>query len=537
MCDSPPSMPAPLTASEETFVRTALSKLDGRHFDVLIIGGGISGTPAAQHLAGAGYSVCLVEKNDFASATTSRSGRLLHCGLRYLAPSRSFWEFLQPQVFAAAFGTAKRSMEARGEFVLTTPERAHPIEIAIPIFEGAPYSGWQIDLGARLLQGFNKGKVPLEYRRVSATEGRSHPFARGLRDGGKLSAVVVFRDYQFDWPERICIDAALDAERLGAVIRNYTAATSIERLPAGGWKLGLIDTLSPPHGASVTGNILLNMTGTWIDQLNRQVSPPGEPKRKIVAVKGVHLLAQLAPEYRGYGIAGMNRQGEQIFCVPWAGSDKHVIGVTETVYEGNLDDVRPEEADIAFLLEEITHFIPALKLKRADVQFAWAGARPITYDPMRIKGRRLPFSVLQDLTNDGLPGAFAITWATIMLHRSAGREVVKAIQGRLKPSREKREISYKARQFPDDSNSPPLLETCPHVKIADLRFAAEHEHAQSLVDLLFRRTGLGWRTAVPAPAVMRAAEAVADILGWDEAKVAAEAQSYLAYVQRYHLQG
>jgi glycerol-3-phosphate dehydrogenase len=124
-----------------------------------------------------------------------------------------------------------------------------------------------------------------------------------------------------------------------------------------------------------------------------------------------------------------------------------------------------------------------------------------------------------------------------MLHRSAGREVVKAIQGRLKPSREKREISYKARQFPDDSNSPPLLETCPHVKIADLRFAAEHEHAQSLVDLLFRRTGLGWRTAVPAPAVMRAAEAVADILGWDEAKVAAEAQSYLAYVQRYHLQG
>ena len=156
---------------------------------------------------------------------------------------------------------------------------------------------------------------------------------------------------------------------------------------------------------------------------------------------------------------------------------------------------------------------------------------------MRIKGRRLPFSVLQDLTNDGLPGAFAITWATIMLHRSAGREVVGAIQGRLKPSREKREISYKARQFPKNPSSPPLLDACPDIKIADLRFAAEHEQAQTLVDLLFRRTGLGWRTAIPPPAVTRAAEAVADILRWDEAKVAEEAQSYLAYVRRYHLQG
>ena len=428
-------------------------------------------------------------------------------------------------------------MQARGEFVFTTPERVRPIEIAIPIFAGAPYSGWQIDLGARLLEAFDKKKVPLDYRRLSPVEAQSHPFVRGLRDAEKLSTVVVFRDYQFDWPERICIDAALDAERLGAVIRNYTTATSVERLPSGGWKLDLADTLSPTSPASVTGNILLNMTGTWIDQLNRDISPPSKPPRKIVAVKGVHMLAQLAPEYRGYGIAGMNRKGEQIFCVPWTRSDQHLIGVTETIYEGNLDDIRPEEQDISFLLEEITHFIPALKLRRADVQFAWAGARPITYDPMRVKGRRLPFSVIQDLTKDGLPGAFAVTWATIMLHRSTSRELVKVIQGRLKPSREKREISYKARRFPDNPYAPPLLDACPDIKIADLRFAAEHEQAETLVDLLFRRTGLGWRTAIPPPAVRRAAKAVADILRWDEAKVAEETKSYLAYVQRYHLHG
>jgi glycerol-3-phosphate dehydrogenase len=517
-------------------LRTALSDFNGQHFDVLIVGGGISGTPAAQHLSGAGYKVCLVEKNDFASGATSRSGRLLHCGLRYLAPSRSVWELLQPKVFAAAFGTAKRSMEARGQFVLTTPERVHPMETAIPIFEGSPYSGWQIDLGARILRRFNKSNVPLDYRRLSPVEARSHPFARDVRDAAKVSTVVIFRDYQFDWPERICIDAALDAQRLGALIRNYTTATNIERLPAGGWKLDLADTLYPANRASVTGHILLNMTGTWIDQLNRQIYPPAEPQRKIVAVKGVHLLAQLAPEYHGYGIAGMNREGEQIFCVPWAQSNKHLIGVTETIYEGNLDDVRPEEGDVSFLLEEIMHFIPSLKVKRTDVKFAWAGARPITYDPRRPKGRRLPFSVLQDLTNDGLPGAFAITWATIMLHRSVGREVVSVIQDRLRPSCEEREISYKARQFPENPNSPPLLDACPNIKISDLQFAAEHEQPETLVDLLFRRTSLGWRTAIDPPAVRRAAEAVAGILRWDKARVIEEVQSYLAYVQRYHLQ-
>jgi glycerol-3-phosphate dehydrogenase len=517
-------------------LRIKLSNINGQHFDVLIIGGGISGAPAAQHLSGAGYSVCLVEKNDFASAATSRSGRLLHCGLRYLAPSRSISGFFRPKAFAAAFGTAKRSIEARAQFVTTTPERVHAMEIAIPIFEGSPYSGWQADVGARLLRWFDKKKVPLDYRRLSPVEAQNHPFARDIRDAEKLSSVVVFRDYQFDWPERICIDAALDAERLGAVVRNYTTATGIERLPAGGWKLNLADTLSPTIRACVTGNILLNMTGTWIDRLNRAASPSREPKRKIVAVKGVHFLVQLPPEYRGYGIAGMNREGEQIFCLPWAGGDKHYIGPTETIYEGDLDDVRPEEAEISFLLEEITHFIPALKLKRADVQFAWAGVRPITYDPRRAKGRRMPFSVLQDLTDDGLPGAFSITWATIMFHRSAAGDVVKAIERRLKPSREQREISYKARQFPENQNSPPLLDAYTEIKMADLRFSAEHEKPETLVDLLFRRTGLGWRTAVPPLAVMRAAEAVADILGWDEAKVTEEVNSYLVHVQRYHLQ-
>ena len=92
-----------------------IAALDGRAFDVVIIGGGISGSSAVQHLAAAGFDVLLVEKNDFASAATSRSSRLLHSGLRYLAPPQSVWDFLKkPGAFFAGIGPARTSAISLG---------------------------------------------------------------------------------------------------------------------------------------------------------------------------------------------------------------------------------------------------------------------------------------------------------------------------------------------------------------------------------------------------------------------------------------
>src|SRR5690554_4474349 len=100
----------------------SLRKLHGREFDVFIVGGGINGTSAAQHLAAAGYSVMLAEKNDFASAASSRSSRVLHNGMRYLAPKRSVWEFVRrPGRLQGQMRTAREAIQAMGQFVATTP--------------------------------------------------------------------------------------------------------------------------------------------------------------------------------------------------------------------------------------------------------------------------------------------------------------------------------------------------------------------------------------------------------------------------------
>jgi glycerol-3-phosphate dehydrogenase len=514
-------------------MRTPLTELQNASYDVIVVGGGISGTSAAQHLAAAGYSVLLVEKDDFASAATSRSGRVLHCGLRYLAPAYSPWEFLRhPGKLFTAIRVARKSSLASDEFVATTPERARRMTLSIPVYRDSPFPGWQVGLGAALLKLVAGRRLPLAFRRASAAKAQAMPLAKWLRAPDKLESVVSFDDYQFDWPERICLDCALDAERMGAIVRNYTSAVAIERVD-GLWKVDLRDELAG-NGASVTVSapLLLNMAGAWIDKVNVGIRGAGKPPRKVVGVKGVHVLVRLPPECAGQGLAGINRENEGIACLPWGGL--HFVGPTETVYEGDIDDVRPLEEDITFLLDEINYLLPGIRLERKDVLQSWAGIRPITYDPALPKGRRMPFSVLQDLEPEGLPNVLTITWAAIMFHRDAAREVVATVAKKLKPSGRRKKPDYSARSFPENQNSPPLVFSRPEVKVADIAYAARHEKGQTLVDLLFRRTGLGWRASIPKEAVRTAAEIAGQELGWDERTKEHEIEKFHAYVASYH---
>jgi len=513
-------------------VRGALSALDGRAFDVAIIGAGVNGASSAQSLAAAGYHVLLVDKGDFASGSSSRSSRLLHCGLRYLAPGSSVWEFVRyPGRLAVALRMARQAMQSRSQFVTTTPERVRALNFCFPIYRDGPYRAWQVDLAFRTLAAIGPKDVPLDYRMLDPATVRGTPLLQWLRDPERLTRVAMFREYQFDWPERIAMDAILDAERMGAVVRNYTAAERLERVANGAWCIVLRDALESKARAAVTAKLVLNMAGIWIDDVNRRAAGAARPRRKITGTKGVHIMVRLPAECQDYGIATLNRENEGFYCVPWRGL--HYFGPTETLYEGNLDDIRPLEEDIQFLLGEANHLLPSLKLKRGDVIFSWAGVRPLTYDEALPKGKRS--RELHDLGREGMPNVFALTAGPIMTHRSAGIELSEAVAARLTPSGRPQTLSYAARLFPEDPNSPPLLNDYPPIKLADLRHAAEHEHVTNLVDLLFRRTGVGWTTSMAAGAAERSATAVADILGWDQPRVGAEVQAYRAYLAKQHL--
>jgi glycerol-3-phosphate dehydrogenase len=509
-------------------MRQPLSTLDGKSFAVVIVGAGVNGASAAQHLAAAGHDVLLVDKGDFGAGSSSRSSRLLHCGLRYLAPGESMWDFVRrPRALAIALRMARQAMACRAQMVETAPERTRKAKFCFPIYAGGAYAPWQVSLAFRLLERLGPSSVPLGYRRIAPPDVAAIPLARWLRDQDKLRGLAMFDEYRFDWPERICMDTVLDAERLGGVVRNYTAVTAMAQAGEG-WKLSLADQLRPGATAAVGARIVLNMAGIWIDRVNASAGSTG--RTHVTGTKGAHIMVRLPPECADYGIATINRIDEPFYCFPWRGM--HFFGPTETVYEGDLDDIRVTDDEIDWLIEETNHMMPTLGLRREHVLFTWAGVRPLGADPGYPKGIRS--REVHDLASENMPGVYAMTAGPIMTHRSAGAEMAELLASKLTPSRTPRLPSYAASRFPENRNSPALLDDDTSIKLSDLECAARQQHAASLIDLLFRRVGAGWTETMGHAAAETAAQAVAATMGWDPERTAREVREYRAHLERLY---
>ena len=488
-------------------MRRPLSELDGQAFDVLIIGGGINGAAAAQKVAAQGYDVLLVEKSDFGSGSSSRSSRLLHCGLRYLAPGRSMWDFVRhPSRLVTSLVMARACMVARSEFTRDTALRSRLMKFSFPIYRNGPYRGWQIDIAFFILRLLWSKGPPLNYRRISGVEAAGAPLTRDLRDLDRLQSVATYDEFEFDWPERICVDAILDAQRMGACARNYTSARLQEQGPEGLWRVSLGDELDG-GGAEVRAKVVLNTAGIWVDQVN-QAAVPSAPRR-VLGTKGCHIVVKLASEYAGYGVATLNSKSEPFYCIPWRGL--HFFGPTETIYDGDKDDIHVTEDEQAWLLSEANRLMPGANLSPRDIRLTWAGVRPLTYDPAVPFGNRS--RQIHDLAEDGLPNVLAMTAGPITSYRSAGELLAAEVAKRVAPRRAPQRPDYGPKLAPENDNSPFLVDGDRSVRLSDLQHAIAEEHAVKLTDLLFRRTGLCWRHMPTPEQVERAASVLAVEIG------------------------
>ncbi|MVW72927.1 FAD-dependent oxidoreductase [Bordetella sp. 15P40C-2] len=508
-----------------------LQELNDQQYDVLVIGGGVNGASSAHHLAAAGYSVLLVEKGDFGSGTSSRSSRILGNGMHYLAGGHSPWDFLfKPKRFLTGCRMARFALASRGQMVQATPERLNRVKFAFPIYKNNLYRPWQFDAGIKVLEKLGTHGVGLGYKRISAQDARNQPLLKWLRHPDQIASVATFDQYQFNWPERVVVDTVMHAQEMGAEARNYTRVEALARDSATGkWHATLRD-VEHDETARVSSQLVLNAAGIWIDQVNRLAGD--DVGQKITGTKGIHIAVRLPPECRDACVTWQNSQNEHMYVLPWKGL--HYIGPTETLYEGNLDDIYPTEEEIAWVIKETLDMLPGMPLSRADVQYAWAGVRPWTYSPQAPKGLRV--RVLHDLASEGHPGMLALTGGPLMSHRSAGQEVLAGVRERLSPSGSPKTISYHARLHPD-ADELGCLPGMPEVSYAALRYAAKHEYPRHLVDLLFRRVPAGWSDAMRPEIALPAAQSVADILGYSAQQCQEEADAYARYLKRYHLVG
>ncbi|MDR1936803.1 MAG: FAD-dependent oxidoreductase [Candidatus Accumulibacter sp.] len=327
-------------------------------FDLLIVGGGATGCGIAVDAASRGLKVALVEKNDFAEGTSSKSTKLVHGGVRYL-------EMAVKKFDRAQYHLVKEALFERGIFLQNAPHLSGRVPLVTPL-----YTWWEVPyvFAGLVLYDLLAGKLGLGR---SCLVGRKEALRRfPMLRGEKLKAGVIYYDGQFH-DARMAITLVLTAQEHGAVLANHVEAISFEK-KEGRLCGARVRDLIGGEEFDIRARCLINAAGPFVDRV-RQMDDPGA-KQLLNAASGIHIVLsrRFVPPDTGMLIP-KTEDGRVLFVLPW---QKHaLIGTTDTPDE-IVEHPRPREEEIAYLLRHINRYFN-LSVQRSDVLSAWSGLRPL----------------------------------------------------------------------------------------------------------------------------------------------------------------
>lgn len=333
-----------------------LGSMFGQEFDLLIIGGGITGAGIALDAATRGFKTALVEMQDFAAGTSSRSTKLVHGGLRYLK---------QLEIGVVAEVGKERAIVYENGPHVTTPER-----MLLPIYKGGSFGTFSTSLGLRLydfLAGVKRG----ERRKMLGVDetARREPLLKqqGLKGGG------YYVEYRTD-DARLTIEVLKKAVELGVCAISYVKAESLlyENEQVAGAELR--DQLSGRIG-QVKAKVTINASGPWVDTIREKDG--SKTGKTLHHTKGVHLVFDQKRFPLEQAIYFDSADGRMLFAIPRDG--KTYIGTTDTDYRSDLAHPRMTAADRQYILKAANEMFPSLQLKAEDVESSWAGVRPLIH--------------------------------------------------------------------------------------------------------------------------------------------------------------
>ena len=333
-------------------------------FDLIVVGGGINGAAIAHLAAAVVLSVALLEKNDFASGTSSKSTKLLHGGIRYLENFE--------------FDLVHEALKERFIQWQAVPYLVKPLAFVIPVYKNDARPLWMMKLGVWLYD-FLSGKYKIgNHRFLSVAEITA--LAPGINADGLVGGVEYF-DAQMD-DARICLENVLMADKLGALAANYAQVEGFikdDHQRAIGVRAR--DVLSGQQMDIFASRIIVT-AGPWSDELIQKDVPLSV--KRLRPTKGVHIVYQ--GEISSSAFLLQSRQDKRIFFViPFKGNS--LIGTTDTDYHQGPDSVKVEEADIQYLLQEASRVFPNINFDTSKIITTFAGLRPLVAekgDPSKI---------------------------------------------------------------------------------------------------------------------------------------------------------
>ena len=540
----------------------ALASLQGESFDVVVIGGGITGAGVALDAASRGYSVALVEQADYAAGTSSRSSKLVHGGLRYL------------QNFD--LGLVREALLERQLMVKLAPHLVRPLRLVVPAFDRArPDLSVGIGLNMYDVMATPRRRARRASRRAAAAgleEADWSPERHRVITGEELIELVpalagrrptggyLFYDCQTD-DARLVLTVLAEAERFGAICGNRLRV--LELMHTGGQAAGVrVLDLESASEFVVHADSVVNATGVWADRIQ-----PGELHSeaevpRIRPSRGTHITIDHADLPLAAGVIVPAGENRTIFALPWLG--RSLIGTTDNNYEGELDHVSPDPEDIVYLLDAVNSFF-GTNLTPARLTGAYAGVRPLIATGDTRKSVDISRKAELYETSSGM---ITITGGKLTTWRRMAKLAVDALverDGRYAPCRTHEiplgqpieperltrvpgvpEASYEALagRYGHDAervlaiaserpeNASPVLDGLPDL-LAEIVYAARHEQARSAGDALLRRTRLGVLAgrsicAAESPVPGTVTRAIAAELGWDSARAEAELGDFRA---------
>lgn len=518
-----------------------------RPFDVIVIGAGINGAGIARDASLRGLSVLLVDKQDVGAGTTSRSTRLVHGGLRYLEHRE--------------LPLVRESLREREVLLHIAPHLVHPLSFLLPVYEEHRRGTRMIRMGMMAYDALSLDKSMSRHRMLNRDEALQRE--PGLRREG-LRGAAAYYDAQAEYPERLSLENALDARRLGAVVLPYMRVTELQRGQAG--RVGGVALRDELHERDYTaeGSVIVNAAGPWVDRVLGGIEAPGQ--RMIGGTKGSHLVVESFPGAPREAVyAEAVEDGRPYFIVPWNGL--YLIGTTDTRFDGDLDAVAATDDEIAYLISETNKLIPEAALRADSVLYTYAGVRPLPAAPEGEEGAITRSHVIHDHA-PGVEGLLSIVGGKITTYRQLAEEVVDAVVKKLDrkagrcrthqiplpggtaypfdlfrarfratsglpratADRLLRIYGTRAAEVLDYADGRPDLrepfDGGTGAIGAEVVFSLRTELAETLDDVLQRRTMVGFGSEAGLNAVEAAAEIAVRALGWSDERAAREVAAY-----------
>lgn len=517
-------------------------------FDLIVIGGGITGAAVAYDAAGRGFNVALVEKKDYGWATSAATSKLIHGGLRYLQNLE--------------FGLVRESLRERLILENIAPNLVYPVQFLVPGYEDVKPDKWTFRAGLTLYDALSydrgrtwdqsKKKIPRHEWLSKEEIMEIEPEVR-TKD---LNGGSVYYDCQNLFPERLTFAFIKSAIKYGAKIANYVKVVDFLYSEEKRVKGVKVEDLFTGKTVEVKGRLVINCGGPWADIILNLTDKTGQSKHAIRRSEGIHILTKKFKTKNA--IVLWTPAGRHFFTIPWRGHQ--LIGTTDKEYVGAPDDWKVTKKSIDELIADANDSLGDGNLTYEDIEFAYGGLRPLvdkqtadTYESSRKYE-------IYDNAADGFDGLITVEGGKYTTSRHLAEGVLEMVQLKLDrdpvdPITDKEflvgceiknisafmsgleknyqnfkpeTIDFMGRNYGTESKAVFELANENHKLaevvcedgqiLASVVYAIRNESARTLNDILFRRTGIG-NIGHPGDSVLhKIALTAAKELNWDESK-------------------